>query len=244
MKSLQQINITLSLAFLLAAGAVSADPVLQLRAGPMMDPVDMNVMGGVDNGDGTYDFDGEASMENMWSLTYDMTVDPDPFISANFSFANMSSMTQSFILSWTLPISPSLAPSSLVGGSFGGSLTDSNFDGNAAVGTVMGTAMYSGELDGVGVLPIYAHNTSFSASAFPGQTVNIPAANVGLPGPSIPGPAASSTIGITHTFTLTPGDSVSFTSFFVAEAIPEPTSVALMTMVGGAGFVIRRKFFS
>jgi hypothetical protein len=219
----------------------NADPVLQLTAGPAMDPMTMDLMGGVDNGDGTIDYDGSASMEGMWNLTYDMTVDPDPFVSAVFGFQNMSMMEQTFIVNITLPITPPVIPSSLMGGSVGGSLTDANFDGVASVGTVMGAPMYYGEIDGTGVLPIFPHDTSFSTT-FAGETINIPATNVGLPGPTISGPAANSTIGITHKFTLTPGDKVSFTSFFVVEAIPEPASAGLIALVAGGALFVRRRF--
>jgi hypothetical protein len=42
-------------------------------------------------------------------------------------------------------------------------------------------------------------------------------------------PAALSTIGIRLDFTLTPGDSASFTSVFVVQPVPEPASIALDT---------------
>ncbi len=100
--------------------------------------------------------------------------------------------------------------------------------------------MYSGEIDGVGVLPIYPHSTSFTANSWAGETINIPAANVGLPGPTIPGPAANSSIGITHKFTLTPGDAVAFTSYFVV--IPEPNSMVLIGVASSLILFVRRKF--
>ncbi|MEN8253902.1 MAG: PEP-CTERM sorting domain-containing protein [Verrucomicrobiota bacterium] len=233
---------TLFLAVAFLSVTVHADPVVQMTVGPMMGATNMNLMGGVDNGDNSYDFDGTTSMMGMWSLEYDMTVDQDPFVNANFTFQNMSGMTQSFILNVTLPITPTVVPSSLIGGSTGGSFNDANNNGIASVGTVgMGSPMYSGEIDGVGVLPIYPDPTSFSAT-FAGETVTIPAVNQGLPGPTIPGPAAYSSIGITHKFTLTPGDTVAFTSFFVVEPIPEPSSIAMIGLVSGGIFFIRRKF--
>jgi hypothetical protein len=219
-----------------------ADPVVSLTVGPTMNPTTMDLMGGEANGETSFQYQGMASMEDMWNLTYDMTVDEDPYVSAVFGFQNTSTMTQSFTLNTTLAITPSLTPFSVFGGSIGGSLTDANFDGSATVGTVMGSPMYNGEIDGVGVLPIFAHDTSFTANTFAGETINIPATNVGLPGPSLPGPAANSSIGITHTFTLSPGDKVSFTSFFVAEAIPEPASIGLLGLVSCGIFFTRRRF--
>jgi hypothetical protein len=64
----------------------------------------------------------------------------------------------------------------------------------------------------------------------------------GLPGPTLPGPAATTSIGITIKFNLSPGDSAGFTSFFVVEAIPEASTVTMMSVatliMGGLG--IRR----
>jgi hypothetical protein len=61
--------------------------------------------------------------------------------------------------------------------------------------------------------------------AFGGQTITIPALNPGLPGPTLPSGPALATIGIVHRFTLSPGDSMSATSFFTV--VPEPASIAL-----------------
>jgi len=61
----------------------------------------------------------------------------------------------------------------------------------------------------------------------------------GTPIPSAPGPAALASIGINLEFTLTPGDSASFTSIFVVEPIPEPNTFALVAL-GLVGLAARR----
>jgi hypothetical protein len=63
--------------------------------------------------------------------------------------------------------------------------------------------------------------------------------NLGLPGPTIPGPVAMTSIGIRHRFTLSPGDSSSFTSFFVVMA-PEPATAGLLA-AGGLLLVVARR---
>lgn len=238
----------LARAFVLALSTVlitaNADPVLTLEVGPLMNRQQFQNTLGQGQGNGNFRFSGEESMNEMWSLTYDVTANEDPFISANFTFQNVSALTQQFVVAASVPINPAVLPSSLIGGSFGGSLTDSDFSGSATLSTVMGSPMYYGEIDGTGVLPIYTHPYSLSASAFGGETVNIAAVNSGLPGPSIPGPAATNSIGITHTFSLTPGDSVSFTSFFVVEPIPEPATLGLIALFSGAIYYARRFFAS
>ena len=69
-----------------------------------------------------------------------------------------------------------------------------------------GTPFYAGMIDGATVLSIYPDPTSFAfLFASPGQTVNIPALNPGLPGPTLLGGPALETIGIEHEFALSRG---------------------------------------
>jgi hypothetical protein len=221
-----------------------ADPVLTLDVGPLMEPMRIQNQDRNGLGEGNYGFKGTNSMSGMWELTYNVTANEDPYINAQFGFQNLSSMTQQFILASSIPISPDVVPSSLIGGSFGGSLTDANGSGGATLSTANGNPLYYGQIDGSGVLPIYSDPYSLSASSFAGQTVNIPAVNSGLPGPSISGPAATNSIGITHIFSLTPGDSVSFTSYFVVEPIPEPATLGLIALFSGSIYFARRFFNS
>ncbi|GAB4107958.1 MAG: hypothetical protein Kow00105_12830 [Phycisphaeraceae bacterium] len=177
-----------------------------------------------------FDLTGQMMMPGMWNLTWDMTIDTDPFINGVFGLTNMSGSTQTFVLNVTIPITP-VTPSSLIGGSVGGSVTDANNDGVATVANAGAAPLFDGQIDGVSVLPIIGSPFAFSAP-FQGGTANIPATNVGLPGPTLPGPAALNSIGINHVFTLTPGDTVALTSFFVVE-VPQPATLALL----GAGIM-------
>lgn len=192
-----------------------------------------------DNGDGTWSSTGTLSIP-YWDFDWNVTVDPDPIISANFSMVNTTAVTQSYIVSVTLPILAQ-TPLTLVGGSVGLSLTDSNFNGFAQV-TDIGTGIFQGQNDGVTVLELLNDPFALTANLFAGQTVT--ANDVGgLPGPSIVGPAATSTISIVHRFSLTAGDSVAFTSFYVVQAVPEMNTAVL---VGGVmlllGVVLRLRY--
>jgi hypothetical protein len=173
----------------------------------------------------------------------------DPFVNLAFGLTNVTLAPLEFTVSITVPIAPPIPGATLHGGSTGGSVTDSNFNGVGGMSTIVsvpGTPFYSGQIDGVGVLSIYPDPTSFPAGgifAFPGQTVNIPALNPGLPGPTLPSGPALLTIGIAHHFLLAAGDSISTSSFFVVQPVPEPSSFVL-ALVGLVAVVyrVRRQF--
>ena len=159
------------------------------------------------NSDGSFALRDQTSEGTNWNLTdLDVSGNVDPFTSLNFAVTNNAAVTLLFTVSVTLPIVPQL-PATLHGGSTGGTLTDSNFNGSATVATSGGIPYYQGQIDGATVLSIYPDPYSLSV-AFPGQTVNVPAQNPGLPGPTLPSGPALSTIGIINRFTLTPGDIV------------------------------------
>lgn len=181
--------------------------------------------------------DSDGDPYPHWTLAWNMTVDPDPFINGAFALTNNTNLYQTYTLIVQLPIAPAITPSSLMGGSMGGSLTDANFDALGGLSTAGPSPLYAGMIDGVQVLPIYAHPSSWSF-AFAGQTITIPQINSGLPGPTIPGPAVLNNIGIQHRFTLSPGDSVSFTSFFVVQ-VPEPATLSVLAL-GGLALLRRR----
>jgi hypothetical protein len=169
---------------------------------------------------------------------YNVSLDFDPFISASVDVVNNTALTQTYTLIFTLPIAPAITTGSLIGGSTQGGLTDANFNGIGTLSTVgPGTALYYGQIDGVDVLPLFSHL----------KTINVPFAggsasdstSAGLPGPTIPGPNALTSIGIKHQFSLTPGDRATFTSFFVVNPVPEPSSLSLLAI--GVLMVLRRR---
>jgi hypothetical protein len=111
----------------------------------------------------------------------------------------------------------------------GATLTDANFNGSATVATSVGVPLYRGLIDGVPVLSIYPDPYLLSVS-FAGQSVPVPPLNPGLPGPTLASGPALLTIGIVNQFTLSPGDIFSGNSFFVVEAVPEPSTLALLAV--------------
>lgn len=191
---------------------------------------------GTPNSDGTYSYSGTFNdPDGHWTLDLQqLLLKPDPFINAVYGLTNNFGFTQNFTLIVSLPIAPAISPSSLMGGSTGGSVTDANFDGIGAVAAIAPAPFYYGNIDGAGALPLLAAPFSVSVP-FAGGTANIPATNVGLPGPTLLGPAALTDIGITHRFSLTAHDTVAITSFFVVT--PEPTSLLLC----GLGVALLRR---
>ncbi len=169
-----------------------------------------------------------SSRGTLWDLN-GLTVrgNIDPFTSLNYAVTNNAAVTLQFTVSIVLPIAPQL-PATLHGGSVGGTLTDANNNGVATVATVGGgVPFYQGQIDGFTVLSIYPDPYSLSV-AFAGQTINVPAMNVGLPGPTLPSGPAFATIGIINRFSLTAGDQFSGNSFFVVVPVPEPSTLALL----------------
>jgi hypothetical protein len=169
---------------------------------------------------------------------YNMSVGFDPFISASVDVINTTASLQNYTLIFTLPISP-ITGGSRIGGSTQGGLTDANADGIGTLATAgPGSAMFNGQIDGLNVFPLLLSPTSVNVP-FAGGSASI-SANLGLPGPTISGPNALTSIGIEHEFSLTPGDRATFTSFFSVQPVPEPASLGLLVM-GGLAFLCRRR---
>ncbi len=173
-----------------------------------------------------------------WSLSWDATADVDPFVNGYFAIQNSSAITQTYVLTVTLPITPAVTPSSLIGGSIGITVTDTNGNGVATVTNVGTGYVFNGQSDATTALQLLGGSVGgFSLSApFAGGS-NTASVNVGLPGGSLSGPAALSSISIQHVFTLTPGDAVGLTSFYLVNAVPEPGTV-LLVLTGALGLAL------
>ncbi len=188
---------------------------------------------GQSRGDGSFAFEGGASTAN-WVLDYNVIGDPDPFIIANTVVTNISAVTQTFQLFVTLPIFPTIPGQSVMGGSIQGGLTADA--GGGVLSSALGMSIYQAMIDGFVIgspATLLDDPISISAGAF-GSNSFTPEAFGDMPFiPSAAGPPALVSIGIMLTFSLTAGDSASFTSIFVVEpVIPGPGAMALVAVAG------------
>jgi hypothetical protein len=192
------------------------------------------------SGDTVTFMNGSLTMMGMWEWTWtSITLDQDPFVSMVGGFTNLGGVAQDFIFAVSTPIAPAL-PSTLYGGSTTVTYADANFDGLGGLfNDSSGNPGYTGTIDGSGVL-----NMLLSLSLTPdfaGQTKSAPTETQGLPGPTIPGPAANSTIGILHRFNLSPADQATYNSTFIV-VVPEPGTIALVALgLGGLTLFGRRR---
>jgi len=184
----------------------------------------------LDNEDGTFTLEEMWNIANNCMIDFDMTYDPDPYITSGLAVTNNAAFTQTFTFTFTAPVSPAITPSTLYGGSMSGSLTGDLSNGGT-LSTAPGSPLYMGMIDAAGVLPIYADPSSWNVGAL--GSANISAVNYPT---TLTGPAAMSTISTVYTFTLTPGEMATMNGFF--EVVPEP---ATMAMLGFGALLIRRK---
>lgn len=164
--------------------------------------------------------------EATWQASWDLFVDPDPVINGIISVTNPTAVTQTYTLNVSMPISPQLIGGSLTGGSVVGGVTDNN--GNGAVLSTSGAnPFYYSQIDGGNYVPLFTAPTVVTV-VNPFDSASTGKATFGAPIPSQPGPAVLSSIGIKLTFQLSPFDSASFTSVFVANPIPEPATWGML----------------
>jgi len=177
---------------------------------------------------------------DSWSLFFDN----DPIVLGNVAVINSAGVTAQFTLIFSLPVSSPLGPTTVTSGSVTGGVTDGTVNGiGATLSAPTGSSLYSALIDGNLVTPFQTlYDAPYSLTSPSLGSASLPAADFGIPNPpGLPGPTVNSSIGIRLDFTLTPGDSASFTSNFVVE-VPEPTTGVLIGLgLLGVAAVSRRR---
>jgi hypothetical protein len=221
-----------------AAGPMSTAPVIQLRVESSTTTYDyVAEQQGSLNPDGeTYSHVGNGNGVDF-NVSWDLDVDPDPFIMGTFNLTNTSATTEEFILTITLPTIAFPGPN-VMGGYFGAvTYTDANSDSTVTINTVGTSPFFQALVDD----EVVAFLGSFNLTAFggPGIIGTINQQAFGTPIPSDPAPAIASSIGTTIRFELSGGDRVSIPIRFEVSPVPEPTTLALAGL-GLAALIARR----
>ena len=185
--------------------------------------------GGTPTGNGQEESFVGQQVGGTWVLGWDATADADPFVNGFFSIQNNSAITQTYTFTVTLPIAPPVVPVSSIGGSIGVTVTDTNGNGVATLASSGAGFVFNAQNDGTTTLQLLGPGFALNAP-FAGGSATASASS-GLPGGTIASIGANGSISITHTFTLTPGDAVGLTSFYLVNPVPEPGTLALF----GAG---------
>jgi hypothetical protein len=151
----------------------------------------------------------------------------------NFSFTNTSGSTQTFTVTVISPLLQPISGQTQIQGSIGGSLVDTGPGAGATVAAPSGGSIYTALIDGNPVRTLMDDPFSFSVPE--NQADSIPSQSF----PFEPGPiGAFNDIAIQHTFTLTAGDSVTFSSAFTV--VPSPAGLAIFAAAGLLGCRRRR----
>ncbi len=185
----------------------------------------------IDEGNGLTRYVGSLTNE-LWSLDWNVLVDPDPLVDAQIAVTNNADTFQAFTLLMILGVDPFEGTAR---GSSSATVTNEfNLDEGATLRTAGGGSVYRAFIDG---------GTPFRTlmdSPFSLETDPIPFATESATASfnNVPSGPINETMAILLEFELSPGDSASINGFF--EVFPGPGGLALFA-VFGVGLTRRRR---
>ncbi|MSR44279.1 MAG: hypothetical protein EXS15_02845 [Phycisphaerales bacterium] len=182
-------------------------------------------------------FQGNTNALAGTSLSWAYLVDPDPFITGTFSVTNETASAREYVINFSLPISPSIEASTM-SGQVAGTLTDANGSGSALLTSIAGGNVYTALADELFVYSLMSGANHWVSNPF--GTTSFSGGSFGQ-GTTLAGPLVNDTIGIRFAFTLSAGDSASFSSIFVVNPVPAPGVFALAVVTGLIGYGRRRR---
>lgn len=202
---------------------------------------DLSTIGNsMDNMDGTSTYMGtdsvtmmvDGSPTNVWDYSWNLTADPDPFISGSFTVTNTSTMMQTFDITFGLPISPSFT-----NGYMTGSLSGSYFDADNSGSATLNLNTWDGLIDGASQMSLFGF-----AGPCIGTGCSVTLGEI-TDGPTLYSGDVNSTIGIHMNFSLSAGDTVTFDTLFDVTPVPVPAAVWLFGsgLLGLVGVARRKK---
>lgn len=245
------VSLLVALLVALCAGAASADPVpaefglqVQIDQGAstwiadessLAASLDATTVGDVTTVELTAPMNvlgGGATIED-WSSSFD----PDPFITNNFVVVNNSGVTQSYTVAVSAALAPAFLANTIVQSNLILSINDDDNSAGATVSSLVGVPVYEAFVNGGSELTFL--DDPFSNSCTTPVDCALNGTTVGTVASQGFGPALATSIGVTISFDLSPGDSAAIQSRF--EIVPEPGTAALLglSVIGVA--VLRRK---
>lgn len=197
------------------------------------------LVNGVDNsfnpdgspvGGGTYNYD-DSLVDLDYTLSWDINVNPDPFVSGNIVITNTSAFTQEFDLTIILGSSDQFDATKMTGSVSGGMTADAD---GGTLSSLQGSPVWSALIDGAPTVSFF--DDPFSVSADPFNSANVGVGNFS----DLDGPGLQDTIAIRLAFSLTAGEQASFTSNFFVTNAPAPAGLAMLAVGGLIGRRRRR----
>ncbi len=177
--------------------------------------------------DGPFVCGGTGFQGNGFALDdWTFVLNPDPSITSTFTLTNISAVTQTFIMTVTLPIA-TVGPAISIQGSVAGSLTDLN--ANGATATDAGKSFYTASVNGDPLQTLLDPPQLYVAPANPfGGPSSVPIGPASY-GPLVLGQSADVNMQIKWQFALTPADQLNLTGVFdLQPAVPEPSTLLLL----------------
>ncbi|MEE2682158.1 MAG: hypothetical protein VX641_07280 [Planctomycetota bacterium] len=183
-----------------------------------------------------FEYAGDATWDECW-FAWENEVEVDPGLGFGLTITNTQSFTETFNIIVDVAV-PGWSDGTLQGASIGGSVTDTSFDGSASL-VAADPSLMGAFLDGTRQINL-GKGLDLSVDILGGTSTFGPF-NEGLSGSAatIVGPSTTDGfLSIAIDFTLTPGDTASFTGGYLVEYVPSPAAILVL---GGLGVARRRR---
>lgn len=202
------------------------------ESGPSGNSWNLNVPGNTDGSPDSHPADGSYNGSGLLFEWADVYFNADPIIAGNFAVTNNSPVPQTFSLNVIMPTAFATGGSTTHDGGSAITVSDANFSGGSSLSTFAGFSIYASKVNGSVSHTLF--DSPYSLTTPPGTT-NAAFLNFGpLAGPGV---ALITSIGIDHTFTLSPGDRATVNSNY--RIVPEPATLSLFVI--GTVVMLRRR---